>query len=151
MTRRGDLALLHDPVAQEMLCSTEPARLAYSWTDGTQRVVPIGFHWDGTAMFFGTQPYAPKIRALSANPTVAVTVDTNTFPYHVLLLRGTVEIEVLDDVVPEYELAVVRYVGRELASSWLQQFRGKPMARIRFEPAWASVIDFETRFPSAMD
>ena len=44
---QGDLALLDDPVAQTLLQSTIPARLAYSWTDGTPRVVPIWFHWTG--------------------------------------------------------------------------------------------------------
>lgn len=41
---QGDLALLNDPIAQALLQSTIPARLAYSWTDGTPRVVPIWFH-----------------------------------------------------------------------------------------------------------
>ena len=45
--QQGDLALLHHPVAQELLHSTNPARLAYSWHDGTPRVVPIWFHWTG--------------------------------------------------------------------------------------------------------
>ena len=45
--QQGDLALLNDPIAQALLRSTIPARLAYSWTDGTPRVVPIWFHWTG--------------------------------------------------------------------------------------------------------
>src|SRR5689334_6409645 len=98
------LELLSDPVAERLLASTYPARLAYNWTDGTPRVIPICFHWDGSALHFGTQPHAPKIRALSANPQVAVTIDSVTFPYDVLLLRGSVAIEVQDDVVPEYAL-----------------------------------------------
>ena len=36
--------LLDDPVAQELLHSTNLARLAYTWHDGTPRVVPIWFH-----------------------------------------------------------------------------------------------------------
>ena len=27
---------------------------------------------------------------------------------------------------------------------------GKPMGRIRIEPEWANILDFETRFPSAL-
>lgn len=46
-TSQGDIALLNDPVAQELLHSTVPARLAYTWLDGTPRVVPIWFHWNG--------------------------------------------------------------------------------------------------------
>jgi hypothetical protein len=40
---QGDLALLNDPIAQALLQSTIPARLAYSWTDGTPRVCRSGF------------------------------------------------------------------------------------------------------------
>src|SRR5437870_2151787 len=55
---QGDLALLEDPVAQELLGSREPARLAYTWLDGTPRVVPIWFHWDGRALVLGSPPGA---------------------------------------------------------------------------------------------
>ncbi len=34
-TKQGDLELLNDPVAQELLQSIMPERLAYNWTDGT--------------------------------------------------------------------------------------------------------------------
>ncbi len=44
---QGNLSLLQSPVAQELLQSTIPARLAYNWTDGTSRVIPIWFHWNG--------------------------------------------------------------------------------------------------------
>jgi hypothetical protein len=43
-TKQGTLAWLDDPVAQTLLHSTIPARLAYVWPDGTPRVVPIWFH-----------------------------------------------------------------------------------------------------------
>ena len=46
-TKQGSLALLEDPVAQKMLQSTLPARLAYTWSDGTPRVVPIWWPWLG--------------------------------------------------------------------------------------------------------
>ncbi len=61
-TRQGDLALLNHPVAQRLLLSTAPARLAYVWTDGTPRVVPIGFHWNGTELVLGTPPTRPRPR-----------------------------------------------------------------------------------------
>ena len=65
---QGDLQLLEDPLAQELLSSTELARLAYSWLDGTPRVVPIWFHWTGGAITFGSPPRAPKLRALERAP-----------------------------------------------------------------------------------
>jgi len=45
--KQGSLELLQEPVSKELLQSKIPARLAYIWTDGTPRVVPILFHWDG--------------------------------------------------------------------------------------------------------
>ena len=43
-TKQGDIALLNDPIAKELLHSTIPARLAYIGSDGGPRVVPIWFH-----------------------------------------------------------------------------------------------------------
>ncbi len=40
-TKKTDPALLDDPVAQDLLHSTNMARLAYTWSDGTPRVIPI--------------------------------------------------------------------------------------------------------------
>ena len=60
---KGGTELLQDPVAQELLASKIPARLAYSWTDGSPRVVSIWFHWDGTDMVMGMLPGAPKLKA----------------------------------------------------------------------------------------
>lgn len=47
---------VEDPVAQRMLNSAIPARLAYFARDGTPRVAPIGFDWNGTTMVIGTVP-----------------------------------------------------------------------------------------------
>lgn len=49
-----DVSLMDDPVAQRLLTSTAPARLAYTWSDGTPRVVPIWFHWDDKTIVLGT-------------------------------------------------------------------------------------------------
>ena len=89
--KQGDVSLLNDPVAQQLLHANSPAKLAYSWTDGTPRVVPIGIHWDGRQIVIGTPARAPKLAALKQNPKVALTIDTNDFPYHVLMVRGSVD------------------------------------------------------------
>lgn len=144
------LELLTDPVAEQLLTSSLPARLAYCWTDGTPRVVPIAFHWDGNVFTFGTQPHAPKVAPLRANPEVAITIDDNVFPYKALLVRGTASVEVFDEMVPQYGEAVVRYFGAEMAAAWLEPVRSQPMARIQVRPHDVRILDFETRFPSAM-
>ncbi|HET7742874.1 MAG TPA: pyridoxamine 5'-phosphate oxidase family protein [Mycobacterium sp.] len=148
---QGDLALLKDPVAEELLSSRELARLAYTWLDGTPRVVPIWFHWTGEALTFGSPPRAPKLRALARTPTVAVTIDSASgWPYHALLVRGQATVEMLDDVSDEYAAAAHRYLGAEQGAAWVEQLRGQPMARISIFPNWAGVLDFESRFPSAL-
>jgi hypothetical protein len=100
MPHNDVLQVLNDPLAQELLRSNIPARLAYTGRDGAPRAIPIAFHWDGTQFVVCTPPRAAKVRALEANPQVALTIDTNTFPPHVLLVRGTARIEVVDGVPP---------------------------------------------------
>src|SRR5256885_14240726 len=104
-SKQGDPALLQHPAAQALLQAAIPARLAYTWTDGTPRVVPIWFHWNGTAFVLGTPPRAPKLKALARDPRVALTIDSTEWPYLVLSVRGTARIEHLDDVTPEYAAA----------------------------------------------
>ena len=65
--KQGDLALLQLPAARELLQSKIPARLAYVWMDGTPRVIPIWFHWNGSEFVMGTPPNAPKLKALARN------------------------------------------------------------------------------------
>ena len=150
MPQQGSLELLHDPVADVLLSSVNPARLAYTWMDGSPRVVPIWFHWTGAQVVLGSPPKAPKLKALAADPRMALTIDDNAWPYKVLLVRGRASIEMLDDVSPEYALAATRYFGPEQGPAWVATLRGQPMARITVDPDWAGVLDFETRFPSAL-
>lgn len=146
----GDLALLGDPVAQELLASTRMARVAYNGLDGTPRVVPVWFHWDGTVLVVGTPAGSPKLTAISARPQVAVTIDRETWPYHVLSVRGTASVEHLDDVAPEYVAAARRYFGPEQGEAWAKPLHGRPMGRIRITPEWVNVLDFERRLPRAL-
>jgi nitroimidazol reductase NimA-like FMN-containing flavoprotein (pyridoxamine 5'-phosphate oxidase superfamily) len=151
-TVQGPLALLDDPVAQELLHSNIPARLAYVWPDGTPRVVPVWFHWNGAEFVLATPPKAPKLKALKVNPKVALTIDDNTFPHNVLMVRGTATLEEVDGIVPEYELAAHRYFGEAQGRAWVQQVRQMltRMVRISVRPEWVGVLDFQSRFPSAL-
>jgi Pyridoxamine 5'-phosphate oxidase len=150
MAQQGSLELLNDHVAKTLLNSVNPARLAYTWTDGSPRVVPIWFHWTGDQFVLGSPPKAPKLRALAADPRVALTIDDVEWPYKELLARGRASIDMLADVGPEYELAATRYFGPEQGPAWVSTLRGKPMARVAVTPDWVGIIDFETRFPSAL-
>src|SRR5580704_2169781 len=103
--KQGDLGLLQHPASKELLQSKIPARLAYVWTDGTPRVVPVWFHWNEREFVVGTPVKAPKLKALAKNPKVALTIDGNDFPHKVLLVRGTARMETVDGIVPEYATA----------------------------------------------
>ncbi len=150
--KQGDVALLNDPMAQDLLKSSIPARLAYNWLDGTPRVVPIWFHWDGSNFVLGSPPRAPKLKALRRNPKVALSIDDNAYPHKVLLVRGTATVSMLPGVVPEYALAAERYFGQEQGRAWVAQVGSMvtEMGRIAIKPEWVGILDFETRFPSAL-
>ena len=94
--------VLNDPLAQELLHAPLLARLAYNGTDGEPRAIPIGFYWSGAELIVCTATNAPKVRALRKNPKVALTIDTDTMPPHVLLVRGTASVEVVDGIPDEY-------------------------------------------------
>lgn len=150
--KQGDLELLHHPASLQLLESRIPARLAYVWIDGTPRVIPIWFHWNGRKLVMATPPKAPKLKALAKNPKVAVTIDDNSFPHKVLLIRGTAHLEAVDGIVPEYIVAAERYFGQEQGQAWIKQLRGllSNMVRITITPEWVGLLDFQTRFPSAL-
>ena len=150
--KQGDLELLQDPVAQELLQSKIPARLAYIAIDGTPRVVPIWFHWNGREIVMASPPKAPKLKALAKNPRVSLTIDDNTFPHKVLLIRGSARLEPVEGIVPEYEAAAARYFDADLAKGWLGQLSTliSSMVRITITPDWVGLLDFQTRFPSAL-
>jgi len=150
--KQGDLGLLQHPASLELLKSRIPARLAYVWMDGTPRVIPIWFHWNGRDFVMATPPKAPKLKALAKNPKVSFTIDDNTFPHKVLLIRGSAHLEVVEGIVPEYVSAAERYFGREQGQAWIKQLRGliPNMVRITVTPEWVGLLDFETRFPSAL-
>lgn len=152
-TQQGDLALLNDPVAQRLLQSAIPARLAYNWHDGTPRVVPIGFHWNGTEFVLGTPPGAPKMKVLRDGTKVALSIDSDTMPYDVLLIRGTARTDTVDGIAPEYEAMIKRSFGEEQGQAWLDNMRpiSPQMSRVFITPEWAGILDFETRFPNALE
>ena len=150
-TRQGDPALLDDPVAQELLHSQCPAHLAYTWTDGTPRVVPIWFHWTGDAVVMTSPINAPKVKALGDGAPVAVTIDSYGFPPRVLSLRGRLAVDDVEGVPPEYVAAAHRYFGQEQAEAWLGQLPpGMVTRRMSLRPEWVGILDFETRLPSAL-
>ena len=100
-----------------------------------------------------TVPHAPKVPALAAHPKVALTIDTDTWPPHVLLVRGTASVEVVDGIPPEYLEGARKLVPGQQWEVFEAQVRGlyKQMARIAIVPSWAKLLDFQTRIPSPIE
>jgi pyridoxamine 5'-phosphate oxidase-like protein len=159
--RQGDPRLLETDLAQQLLHSTIPGRLAFVWTDGTPRITPTWFHWTGEEIVMPTYIAGPdigirhpaaRIAALRANPRVALTIDTDSYPPRSLTIRGTAEITEVAGLAPEYAAAARRYLGEEVAGPLLAALDqpGTAQARIAVRPDWVGVLDFETRRPSVL-
>ena len=145
--------ILNRPLSQELL-ARDLTRLAYVAEDGTPRVVPIGFDWNGSEIVMCTAKNAPKLPALRHDPTVALTIDTEVHPPKILLIRGRAELDVVEGIPDEFLRANGAYtMTREQRTEWEAEVRSvyDGMVRIVVTPTWAKLIDFETTLPSAVE
>src|SRR6202158_4834418 len=150
--KQGELQLLQHPASKELLQSPIPARRPYTWTDGTPRVIPIWFHWNEREFVLATPPKAPKLKALAKNPKADLTIEDNTFPHKVLLVRGTARLETVKGIVPEYAVAAERYFGSDQGKAWVKQMGSmiQEMVRITIKPEWVGLLASQPRVPSAL-
>ncbi len=152
MSTNDAATVIKDPIAQELLSSTNMAHLAYTWSDGTPRVVPIWFHWNGNQIVMSSPAGAPKAKTVQDNSPVAITIDSNQWPYHALIIRGTAHVEMVNGVPPEYAAAAQRYLGTEqgtgVAQTMGQLFQ--TMVKIMVTPEFVSILDFDKRWPGAV-
>jgi hypothetical protein len=146
--------VLNRPISQELL-ARDVTRLAYVAKDGTPRVVPIGFTWNGSQIVMCTTKNAPKLPALRQNPPVALTIDTEVHPPQILLIRGRAELNFVEGIPDEYLQANGTYkMTAEQRVEWEAEVRSlyhDGMVRIVVTPTWAKLIDFETTLPSAVE
>jgi Pyridoxamine 5'-phosphate oxidase len=139
--------------AEDLLQTARLLRLAYNGPDGFPRAIPIGFHWNGEHIVICTATTAPKVRALSSRPEVAVTIDVGSTPSEAraLLVRGTATVEIVDGVPDEYLAGSRKTLDAEQAEGFEGSVRAMypQMARIAIEPRWARFYDFGAgRFPA---
>lgn len=146
--------VLNRPVSQELL-DRDLTRLGYVARDGTPRTIPIGFVWNGAQIVMCTSTNAPKLPALRQNPAVALTIDTEVHPPKILLIRGVVELDVVDGIPDEYLAANTTYqMTPEQRVEWEAEVRSlyvDGMVRVVVTPTWAKLIDFTTTLPSAVE
>jgi hypothetical protein len=146
-------ANLQTPVAQQLLNSTIPARLAFVGANGHPHVAPIWFLWRNEQIVLGAHAESFKVTAIKAHPQVALTIDSESTPYRSLRVRGVAEIEIVDGILPEYAECAQRYYGAERGQRWIDWFGSftQQMARISIEPDWVEALDFRERFASVFD
>jgi hypothetical protein len=132
--------------AQELLASAALARLAYTGTDGTPRVIPVAFFWTGDQVVICTAATAPKVAALSARPDVALTIDAGETPAQAraLSVRGRASVEIVSGVPEEYLAGARKVMDAAAAARFGQSCRElyDQMARIAITPRWARYYDF---------
>ena len=139
-----------DPVVAGLLAGPNLARLAYLGLDGRPRVVPIWFQCVDGDVSIITGPKAAKVPALRANGAVALTIDSSTPPYHVLLVNGDATVEPTVGMAPEYPGIVERYLGSAGAKAYLARMNVKQQVRIRVRPVTWRILDFVKRFPRSL-
>jgi PPOX class probable F420-dependent enzyme len=143
---------LDDPVVAALLSEPNLARLAYVGPDGAPHVVPIWFACIDGDIIMVTGPKAAKVRALEANPKVAVSIDSPNPPYKVLLVDGEASLEPVQGMVPEYRPIVERYLGPQGAEAYLAALLPcvKRQVRIRIQPRTHRIFDFVKRYPKSL-
>ncbi|AIG79937.1 Hypothetical protein AJAP_35650 [Amycolatopsis japonica] len=145
--------ILNRPYSQELL-ARDMARLAYTASDGTPRAIPISIHWNGKEIVMCTSTNAPKLHSLRRNPAVALTIDTESHPPKILLLRGTVELDHVDGIPDEYMQWNGTYeMTPEQRAEWEENVKSlyESMVRIVMTPTWVKLIDFEETLPTAVE
>jgi Pyridoxamine 5'-phosphate oxidase len=145
--------ILDKPISQEML-NRDLARLAYVAHDGTPRVIPIAFTWNGTEVVMCTSTNAPKLASLRRNPAVALTIDTEVHPPKILLLRGDAVLDEVEGIPDEYLQMNGSYeMTPEQRIVWEAEVRSlyDSLVRIVVQPTWAKLIDFDETLPTAVE
>jgi hypothetical protein len=145
--------ILNRPFSQELL-ARDLTRLAYVAKDGTPRVVPIGFTWNGSEIVLCTPTNAPKLHALRHDPTVALTIDTEVHPPKILFIRGRAELDEVEGIPDEYLQINGSYeMTAEQRVEWEASVRSlyERMVRIVVTPTWVKLIDFEETLPTPVE
>jgi len=153
MQTRDVADILKKPISQEML-NRDLVRLAYVATDGTPRVVPIGFTWNGSEVVMCTPTNAPKLVSLRQSPAVALTIDTEVHPPKILLIRGDAVLDEVEGIPDEYLQASGTYkMTPEQRAEWETEIRSlyDSMVRIVVKPTWAKLIDFDETLPTPVE
>lgn len=84
--------------------------------DGQPQSSVVAFHWDGTDVVVYSQPRAPKVRNIAANPHVAFTLCGDAYGDHMLSMEGLASPDPTLPPQDEVEAYVAKY--REPLEHW---------------------------------
>ncbi len=124
-----------------LLESRIPARLSWVGTTGEPYVAPMWFEWSENELLLSTFAQAKKVADLETGTSVMVTIDTETFPYRSVRIRGTVNLERTDGLTDSYRRCATRYLGPTLGQTWCEELGDAAQVLIRVHPIWASASD----------
>ena len=145
------MAIKDDPVAAKLLNSKLLMRLAYIGSGDQPKVVPIWYQYIDGEFIVVTGPKADKVKSLLQRPKVAITIDTDTPPYNVLMVDGVASVEMVDGMAAEYPDIVRKHLGAA-ADGYLKRMEGqvKRQVRIRIKPSSWRILDFVERTPKSL-
>jgi hypothetical protein len=144
--------VMDHPVAQRLLASPIPARLAYIARNGTPRVYPSPF----TERPDARDQHRPRFgEGRRDHGESRRDVDHRHQPSRLapnVLVRGTAEVSLVNGVFPEYVAGARKVTPTEEFPQWEAGVYAlyDQMAPIAVTPTWATVHDFETRIPQAV-
>ena len=149
---QGDVKLLEHPSSQEMLQSKIPARFAYVWMDGTPRVIPIWFHWNGSKIVMASSAQSSEAQGFGKESESLADDRRREFSAKSAADSRNGATGNSGALLPSIKRAAHRYFTPEQAKSWLDQLRkmAPSQVRITITPEWVGLLDFKTRFPSAL-
>ena len=142
--------VLQAPISQTvglLLDSRIPARLAWVGGDGEPRIAPIWFSWTGEELVMSTFAGSRKTADLADGTVVSVSIDTESFPYRNLSVRGPIVVSQTEGLTQHYKDAAIRYLGPAMAERWLE-FLGSPdQVLMAMRPRTAVASDMATESP----
>lgn len=84
--------------------------------DGRVQSSAVAFFWDGATILIYSQPNTPKLRNITANPSVAFALNTDAYGDHVLIIEGTAAVDVTAPAWEENEAHSAKF--REAVVHW---------------------------------
>jgi PPOX class probable F420-dependent enzyme len=123
----------------ERLRDDEQLWLTTVRSDGTPQPSLIWFYWDGETFLIYSQPNAPKLRNIAANPRVSLNFQANEEGEDVVILTGTAVLDptaspsnLHDEYQRKYAKAIARikYTPESLAAEFSAAMRVTP-TRVR--------------------